>query len=364
MNPRANIPEAFVYNCWYVAAWGEEVTRAPMRRVILEEPIVFYRRLDGTAVALADRCVHRAYPLSRGKLHGDAIECGYHGFIFDSCGTCTWVPGQASIPKSARVAAYPVVESGPYLWIWMGEPEAADRSMIPDHQWTFDPQWRTVKDMATVRARFGLLLDNLMDLSHETWIHEGTIGTQEVADTPITTDVTKPIVRTIKHMQGVPVPPFYQQTGLSGLIDRWQDIECNVPSFYTLHVRVAPQGAGDDRAFFTKVIYGITPETKRSTHDFWAISRNRNLDQPAWRDRGMIDFQNAVLREDVIALEALEASLPEDGQWQELSINLDRAGLQWRRVYNDRLAQERAVSERSALDAIGSSQAAEPNVPA
>ncbi len=54
-NPKSSMPDDFIYDAWYVAAWGEEITRAPMRRVLLEEPVVFYRQADGTPVALADR---------------------------------------------------------------------------------------------------------------------------------------------------------------------------------------------------------------------------------------------------------------------------------------------------------------------
>lgn len=57
-NPRSNLPDEFVYEAWYVAAWGEEVTRRPMRRVFLDEPVVLYRKQDGTPVAMSDRCLH------------------------------------------------------------------------------------------------------------------------------------------------------------------------------------------------------------------------------------------------------------------------------------------------------------------
>jgi vanillate O-demethylase monooxygenase subunit len=330
---KSNLPEDFVHDAWYVVAWGEEITRRPLRRVVLNEPVVLYRRQDGRPVALSDRCVHRAYPLSRGCLDGDSIVCGYHGFVYDSAGTCTWVPGQESVPKSAAVRAYPLVESGPYMWIWMGEAHRADAAAIPDHQVTYDPGWQTLKDMRTLAARYGLVIDNLMDLSHETFIHAGTIGSAEVAGTPIVTEVDGNVVRCLRHMAGVPVPPFYtQSTGLTGTIDRWQDIEFAVPALYTLHVRVAPCGLPDDQGFFSKVIYAVTPETKHSTHDFWVVARKSTSERPAWADRVGTDFQNAVLKEDVAALEALEQNLPDDG-WPEVSINNDRGGLQWRRVY-------------------------------
>jgi vanillate O-demethylase monooxygenase subunit len=338
------MPTAYVRDAWYVAAWVDEVTRTPLRRVLLDDPVVLYRRTDGTAVALADRCVHRAYPLSRGVLDGDEIVCGYHGFRFGSDGACTWVPGQTTVPKSACVRAYPLVESGPFVWIWMGDPAAADRSRIPDHRFTTDPAWRFVKDMRTVRARFALLWDNLMDLSHETFIHAATIGTDDVAETPMTTEVDDRVVRCLRHMENVDIPPFYMQsTGIRTRIDRWQDITFEVPSFYTLHVRVAEAGAPDERAFFSKVMYALTPETKGSTHDFWVISRMGG-DRPAWLERFAIDFQNRVLMEDVAALEALEANLPAEGGWQELSINNDRGGLQWRRVYRGLVEAERVAT--------------------
>ncbi|MSW67364.1 MAG: Rieske 2Fe-2S domain-containing protein, partial [Actinobacteria bacterium] len=78
----------FVLNAWYVAAWTVEVKREPLRKVICEIPVVLYRKLDGTAVALEDRCAHRGYPLSAGRVVEDVLECGYHGFQFDCSGVC------------------------------------------------------------------------------------------------------------------------------------------------------------------------------------------------------------------------------------------------------------------------------------
>jgi len=49
-------------------------------------------------------------PLSLGRLKGDAIECGYHGMIFDGAGKCIRIPGQNVIPRNAVVRAYPTGE--------------------------------------------------------------------------------------------------------------------------------------------------------------------------------------------------------------------------------------------------------------
>ena len=100
----------FLRNYWYVAAYDHEVSGRPMRRLILGEPVVLYRLEDGTPVALEDRCAHRHLPLSMGKLVGDTLQCHYHGLRYDRSGTCVRVPGQETIPRSARVRSSPLAE--------------------------------------------------------------------------------------------------------------------------------------------------------------------------------------------------------------------------------------------------------------
>ena len=54
----------FIRNAWYVAAWSKEIGRSLFKRRILGEPVVLYRKQDGTAAALLDRCAHKLVPLS------------------------------------------------------------------------------------------------------------------------------------------------------------------------------------------------------------------------------------------------------------------------------------------------------------
>jgi vanillate O-demethylase monooxygenase subunit len=345
--PRANLPESFIYDEWYVAGWAEEITRNPLRRIMLDEPVVMFRKLDGTITALLDRCVHRAYPLSAGCVDGDTIVCGYHGFVYDSAGACIAVPGQTTVPKNAGVRSFPIVERGAFVWIWMGDPERADEATLPPLPWTTDPGWHNIKDFATIGARYALLVDNLMDLSHETFIHGATIGSMDIVETPMTTETEGNIVRVGRHMEGAAIPAnFKRYTGLTdGTIDRWQDIEYYVPACYTLHIRVAPHGAGEDEAFYTKIVYALTPETKRSTHLIRLISKNFGQNQPEWVAQSISKAHTLVLDEDRVALELLEENLPENGHWQELSVNFDRGGLQWRRVFRQRLGQQSVANE-------------------
>ena len=332
---------AFVKNQWYVAAYGTEVERGLLARTICGEPIVLYRTGTGRVAALADRCVHRRYPLSESKLAGDTIVCGYHGFTYDPDGRCVAVPGQERIPRTARVAAYPAAEQDSLVWLWIGDPDRADMSLIPRAPWLADPAYTTVRGMEPLAARASLLVDNLMDLSHETYLHGGYIGTPEVAETPIRTEVDEDarIVRVSRRMDDAACPPFYDKsTGITGRIVRWQDIEYHPPCLYLLHSRVAPAGAlprpdgTDPDGFHVEVVYAITPSTENSTYDFWAVARDFALG-----DEGVSQFlhesNRTVVLQDVGALNLLEQVIAaEPAGTQELSINIDTGGLAARRM--------------------------------
>jgi len=333
--------DSFVRDQWYVAAFGREVGRSLLGRTILGEPIVLYRRIDGTVAALADRCVHRRYPLSESQLLEDSIVCGYHGFTYDSGGVCTAVPGQTRIPRTARVPAYPVVEQDSFVWVWIGRPELADPTTIPRAPWLADPDWVTVAGMEPLNARWSLLVDNLMDLSHETYLHGGYIGTPEVAETPITTEVdeTNNVVQVSRRMADTACPPFYSRsTGIEGRITRWQDIEYHPPCLYLLHSRIAPVGVlpdadgTDDHAFHAKIVYAITPSTPTTTYDFWNVARDFARDDDEVT-RYLHDSNHTVVMQDVVALNLLETVIAaEPPGFQELSINIDTGALAARRM--------------------------------
>jgi len=334
-------PAPFARNQWYVAAYTGEVGRELLGRTICGEPLVLYRTEDGRAVALADRCVHRRFPLSASNLDGDRVVCGYHGFTYDTTGTCVAVPGQARVPRTARVATYPLEEKDGFVWVWIGDPALADAQSIPRAPWLDDPEWTVVRGMEPLAARYSLLVDNLLDLSHETYLHGGYIGTPEVAETPITTEVDEEagIVRVGRRMADAACPPFYQKsTGLQDRISRWQDIEYHAPCLYLLHSRIAPVGSEplpdgtDPEGFHVEITYAITPSTEDTTYDFWMVSRDFALDDTEM-DTFIHDFNREVVIQDVVALNLLESVVaPEPESVQELSINIDTGALAARRV--------------------------------
>jgi phenylpropionate dioxygenase-like ring-hydroxylating dioxygenase large terminal subunit len=330
---------------WYVIAATDEIGSEPLARQVCGHRVVLYRTESGRIACLADRCSHRGFPLSAGgRVVGDDLQCNYHGLKFDCSGVCTWVPGQDRIPSRANIASYAIEVQGPWVWIWAGDPSGADRSLLPETPWFTADGWAEVHGLEPLAARYGLLIDNLLDLSHETFLHAGYIGTPEVAETPIetTVDDAAGVVHVSRHMEAVECPPFYSEsTGLETPIDRWQDIEYHAPGFYLLHVRVAPHGqdpADDEvtgRAAYLKVLYAITPSTPSTTLDFWAVCRNFDVDSPE-TDAFIAKMNREVVLQDVTALELLELRLAEqeaiDVTPVEVSFKIDSGGLAARRV--------------------------------
>jgi phenylpropionate dioxygenase-like ring-hydroxylating dioxygenase large terminal subunit len=308
---KGGAPPVFLKNQWYVAAWSHEIAQAPLARRIAGEPIVLWRGESGQAVAFEDRCPHRLAPLSLGMVVGDALRCGYHGASFGPDGACTHVPGNP-LPKDARVRLYPLVEKWGWAWLWLGEASRADPALLPDFHWQAEPGWAPIGGTLNFKAHYQLLLDNLLDLSHEAFLHMNTIGNAAVAEVPAHATSEGDHVRVTRLMPDCAPPPlFVKARGFTTTIDRLQDILFTPPCYITITVRATPAGTNDlSQALQWQVLNALTPETERSSHYFWGLPRHfliedRDIDQMLEtaivrtfnEDRAMLEAQQLVLAE-------------------------------------------------------------------
>src|SRR3954467_14827255 len=117
---RSMSPTPAPADCSYALAPSTAAGRNPLPLRALDAPVVLYRTAAGHAVALEDRCAHRAFPLSAGTLDGDVVRCGLCGFGYAADGRCVSVPSQPRVPLGAHVPAYPVRESDGLVWVWLG----------------------------------------------------------------------------------------------------------------------------------------------------------------------------------------------------------------------------------------------------
>jgi phenylpropionate dioxygenase-like ring-hydroxylating dioxygenase large terminal subunit len=336
-----------VMNGWYIGAWSDEVSRTLMQRWICGRPVCFYRLSDGSVNAIEDRCPHRRYPLSLGQLDGDVITCNYHGYKIDGSGQCVGVAEQPDMPKQATVHRFPVVERYGMVWIWPGDADKANPDEIPDVSWLEDPNWTHVHGSVGLKGRQVLLVENLLDLTHETFLHPSSIGNAAVAATPIDVIGEGNKVSFVRHMIDIEAPPFYRSSmGVTTNIDRWQDGDFYAPGIFILNIRIAPTGTEEPEGFHMKVIYGMTPETETTTHDFFALGRDYKIDD-AELSEFQLKQQLAVMKEDVDALEIQEKMVATDPGMIESSIRSDVAGIRGRRLL-EKMAKAEAAARGEA----------------
>jgi phenylpropionate dioxygenase-like ring-hydroxylating dioxygenase large terminal subunit len=329
----------FVRNAWYAAAWSEEIGRELVERWICDVPVVFYRREDGVPVALEGTCPHRQYPLALGRLKGDRVECGYHGITFDCDGACARVPGEQKAPAAMRVRAFPLHERGGLIWLYAGDPRDADPAKIHE-QWLDTPGWTAVHGTKILHGRAELLIENLMDLSHEAFLHPETIGNSSVAETPIVTEVLDDCVRATRFMANIPPPALFAKFGVSPRINRTQIAEFHPPSMVLTRATAASTEPGFPTLNFV-VIHCVTPETATRTRYNWAVARDYALDDPAVSEGWQIGT-SAIFDQDVAALGAQEARLQKlPSNHIELSIPGDAAALAARKMMKHLAALER-----------------------
>ncbi len=338
--------KTFPLNAWYVAAWSHEIgKREPLSRTVCDNKIVLWRKADGTLAALEDACWHRLLPLSMGWLEGEEIVCRYHGLAFDGAGTCTRVPSMDTGNTAAKVRAYPALERHRFVWVWPGDPALADPALVPDLHWNDDPEW--VGDGKTMFAKcdYRLFVDNLMDLTHESFVHATSIGNKHVAETPMETIQKGRTVTSSRWMLDIDAPPFWRtQLGKPGNVDRWQIINFEAPCTIVLDVGVAPAGTGAPRGDRSKGVNGrvlntITPETGSTCMYFWSLTRNYRL-----QDQSLTTFlreANAkIFLEDQVVVEAQQLMLDARVDRGLRNLNIDAGSMRARRLIEDMIASE------------------------
>jgi vanillate O-demethylase monooxygenase subunit len=340
----------FLKNCWYVAAWPSELPdNGLLSRRLVNTPILLYRTSAGAPVALLDRCPHRLVPLSAGKRDGDLVRCGYHGMTFSPDGKCVHIPGQSEVPAAASATTVPVIEQHGLIWIWPGDAAKADPDLVPDLPWMTLPNWTASTGYTHVAGDYRLLSDNLLDLSHENYIHQATIANEEeetIADFPVRVSMDGKVIRAHRDMPNIAPPPFFKiLTGSEERIDRWQTAIWTAPSINMTDVGARPAGDANATPMVSRVLHLLTPETERSTHYFWAHNRNFRQDDENLTANVILAHQRT-FDEDKEMIELQQKELDETGQSvPKFALRVDDAPLRARRVLSSLIRQESEVGE-------------------
>lgn len=343
--PRPAAQRNYPMNCWWVAAFSDEVSRGLLGRWLLETPVLLYRTESGQAVAIEDRCPHRGAPLSLGCLKGDEVQCGYHGFRFNNVGECTHVPSMNKALPAANIRAFPVIEQAPYIWVYLGDPACVNEVPAPPMlEWTSDPAFAIKVGRMDIQANYMLLKENVLDLTHFGYVHAKSFKISDWVDPPtFSSDGDTTFYR--QCFTRSPLPPiFAEPLGLAPgtPFDRDNYGSFVSPALQQAAVDLKDPDSGRLAGRF-RIAHATTPVDGGSMLYFWALGRDHGT-SPA----EMVKIQELTeigFAEDEQVIEAIQAIANRDPRGPlapEISVKTDTAGIQARRIVQRWMDRESA----------------------
>jgi phenylpropionate dioxygenase-like ring-hydroxylating dioxygenase large terminal subunit len=346
----------FIKNAWYVAALDHEIGSELFPRTILGEKIVFFRKPDGTVAALEDRCVHRQVPLSKGRLQDGVLSCWYHGLKYDATGKCLEIPSQDKVPAKACVKSFPIAEKHGMIWIWMGPEHQSRFAPIPDHSVCADPALAGEMRHRFVNCNYKFGVDNILDISHAAFVHQKTLGSEDVVRATPALEILPDTIRVYRDMLREKVPPLYENVMKFDFMDRTQIVNYWPIAHTRVDTKAYPHGIRDCKPLNVYTTTIFTPAEEDTTHIFVGMHRDflianeqmtKFITQKIWE----------TVDEDIDITQHLHLNWKDDAHMIQLS--LDKASLAARKMLTNLEALERkgvpkdmeAVAEPEVLHA-------------
>lgn len=331
---------SFVRNAWYVAGWTSEFSYELQRVVMLEQALVMYRDSSGNVIALEDQCPHRLLPLSKGKLVGNDIQCGYHGLTFNCDGHCTRVPGQSNIPSSAFVTAFPVHEKNDIVFVWMGDPGKADIADVFDMPEFHSDEWHAHQgDALHLQANYLNVAENLVDPAHVSFVHPTTLGNAASEDIPVEVNTNEDVLVAWRWIRDASPVGFFQAFGgFEGNVDRWHYYHLHLPctaviDFGSADVEAKLDESNRDQGVRIFALHFLTPVDEHYTIDRWMHIRNAAVgDHEA--SAQMDAMFRVAFAEDKEILEAIDEQERQPQRRKPIRLAIDKGPV----VYRKRIA--------------------------
>ena len=127
MTHNSALNDPLLVNDWLAVAWSSSVVPGKLHAVrLLGRDLLLWRSAAGIH-CWTDLCIHRGAKLSLGKIDEasgrECVVCPYHGWEYDSSGSCVRIPAQPEVspPARARVEAHKVREKYGIVWVCLGE---------------------------------------------------------------------------------------------------------------------------------------------------------------------------------------------------------------------------------------------------
>lgn len=166
-------------NVWYMACTPDRLAGRPLGQCIYDESTVLYRDEDGHVTALEGFCPYHGASLSLGSAEDGVSACGYRGLMTGEDGRTRAIPGQQvrGFPCTRR---FPVQRRHSFVWVRPGMEEQADATLVPRLEWAESLDWIYGGGLYHIRCDYHLMIDNLMNLTHEIYVYASSTGQKEI----------------------------------------------------------------------------------------------------------------------------------------------------------------------------------------
>ncbi|MGH2364257.1 MAG: Rieske 2Fe-2S domain-containing protein [Chloroflexota bacterium] len=145
----------------------------PVRVRLLGEDLIAFRDSHGAIGFLANSCPHRGASLFFGRNEEAGLRCVYHGWKFDVAGQCVDMPNEpaeSNFKHKVQAVAYPGVDRGGLIWIYMGPKEL--KPPLPDYYWCRQPDGEQRAAAKWIQdANYAQILEGNIDSAHISFLH-------------------------------------------------------------------------------------------------------------------------------------------------------------------------------------------------
>ncbi|MBD2359358.1 aromatic ring-hydroxylating dioxygenase subunit alpha [Tolypothrix sp. FACHB-123] len=257
---------------WYIVALSEQLRpNKVLARSLLGEWLAIFRDEDGQAVALRDRCLHRNSRLSTGKVCQGALQCPYHGWVYDRNGKVIAVPAEGDDfqPSQQRQAkGYPTKEQDGYVYVRLADNPTEDFAPF-SMPYYGQPGWETVRVINRFANNVTNCAENFIDIPHTAFVHPGVFRTSR----------QQKLEMTVERENGAVLVEYRNETSNLGWYSRFLNREGaeikHCDRFYLPNITSVEYQMGANRHLF--ITSQSIPESDNSTLVYTDVTYNYGI---------------------------------------------------------------------------------------
>ncbi len=172
---------------WYSVDRSHELLVGAVKPVqAFDRELVLYRTRSGRAVVQDAFCPHLGAHLGhKGRVVGESVRCPFHGWRYDTEGTCVEIPYCDEIPERARLRTWHTEEKNGEVYVWFHPENTSPQWPLPELPELGDPNWTAPRYTEhLVPAHVQDICENSCDPVHFQFVH----GQMSVPNSKVTID--------------------------------------------------------------------------------------------------------------------------------------------------------------------------------